>query len=147
MPPRRYAALNGELNDASDAESKQAAADRDRFGCEYIPHGAQNADKPALVLRFMHEVRNIPLWQARECAVAIIQQNNGFEAEGWDAPEAAAQLLNETGNILVAEASAALFIAASEGTRWESFWEKVLEVLRYGQPFNRDGHGPGASVH
>ncbi|NEJ60771.1 hypothetical protein GUK21_31860 [Rhizobium leguminosarum] len=138
---RRYGALTGDLTDASRAERKQALADRDAHACEYISTGEWGWDKAALLLRFMHEVCHIPLWQARECAVAVIRQYDAFQIDCRDAEKIANLIVQETGNVLIAEAVASLYIAAAEGTDWKLFWEEVLSVLRFGQPMREDEQG------
>jgi hypothetical protein len=41
--------------------------------------------------------------------------------------DVATQLARETGNILVAEATASLYLAAAENSAWAQFWREVLE--------------------
>ncbi|ACK50902.1 conserved hypothetical protein [Methylocella silvestris BL2] len=144
---RRYGALTGDLKNASRAERKQALADRKDYACEYIPKGACGWDKAALLLRFMHEVCRIPLWQARECAVAIIRQYEAFETDCRDAETTANLIARETGNVLISEAIASLYIAAAEGTDWKLFWEEVLSVLRFGQPLLEQDDEVGTTLH
>jgi hypothetical protein len=70
---RRYGALVGDLEDASFEEREQARADRDNYS-EYIPGHGCGWGKAALLLRFLHEIYHIPLWQARGCTVVVFQQ-------------------------------------------------------------------------
>ena len=42
--------------------------------------------------------------------------------------------------MLIAEATALLYIGAAEGTEWEHFWQDVLKLLRYGE-FANDARG------
>jgi hypothetical protein len=44
--------------------------------------------------------------------------------------DVATQLARETGNILVAEATASLYLAAAENSAWAQFWREVLETLQ-----------------
>jgi hypothetical protein len=142
---RRYGAMTGDLRDASRAERKQALADRKDYAPEYISKGACGWDKATLLLRFMHEVCRIPLWQARECAVVVIRQYDAFQTDCRDAEKIANLIAQETGNVLIAEAIASLYLAAVDGTDWKLFWEEVLSVLRFGQPMREDE--AGATLH
>jgi hypothetical protein len=130
---RRYGALIGDLDAPSLEEYVQAIADRETYG-GYIPKG-QGWDKPALLVRFMHEVCNIPLWQARECAIIVIRTNGGHEVFLKLASHAAAEIAEECGNILVAEATASLYMEAAGKDMW---WEDVLDFLRCGVPADEE---------
>jgi hypothetical protein len=127
---RRFGALLGEVEDLSQQEFVQALADRESLS-EYIPKGQLGWDKPALLLRFMHEVCCIPLWQARECVIAAIEASRAYDVPGRLAGEAAAVIAEETGNVLVAEVTASLFHEASGKDSW---WNDVLDFIRYGVP-------------
>jgi hypothetical protein len=141
---RRYGALIGDFEEPSQAEFVQALADRE-FLSEYIPKGLRKWDKPALLVRFMHEVCLIPLWQARACAVVVIQADRGHEVFWETSRDVAAEIARETGNVLVAEATASLYFEASEGCSW---WKDVLDFLRYGEIIEvevEDTSGPDES--
>jgi hypothetical protein len=135
---RRYAAMAGHLKDASQAEHERALSDREDLGEEYLPERACGLDKAALLLRFMHEVCRIPLWQARQCAISIIGSQEAFRMDGRRFEDVATELAQETGNILIAEAAASLYLAAAEGSAWELFWQQVLETLRCGDVVEDD---------
>jgi hypothetical protein len=144
----RYGALIGDFEEPSQAELVQALADRE-FLSEYIPKGPRKWDKPTLLLRFMHEICDIPLWQARECAIIVIKENRGHEVFWEGSIEVAIELMQETGNVLIAEATASLYLEASEGCGW---WKDVLEALRYGEIVEVEGEdtsGPdeGCTLH
>jgi len=128
---RRYAALTGQCEDMTRAEHLQAIVDRYDYGNEYCPKGPCGFDKAGLLVRFMHEVCSIPLWRARECVVIVIQSDSAYSME-MGPSELATELACDVGNILVAEAIASLYVAASQGTAWEHLWQNVLETLRYG---------------
>lgn len=128
---RRYSALAGNLEDPSQEEHEQALSDLKAYGDAYLPKQGCGLDKAALLLRFMHEVCRIPLWQARQCAIVIIESEKAYH--GWQSEEVATLLAQETGNILVAEATASLYIEAAKETAYEPLWREVLEALHYGE--------------
>src|SRR4051794_24158257 len=99
---RRYGALIGDLEEPSQAEYVQALADRESL-TEYIPKGPRKWDRPMLLLRFMHEVCHIPLWQARAAAIIVIQTNRDHEILWELASQVATEILEETGDLLVAD--------------------------------------------
>jgi fibrillarin-like rRNA methylase len=83
--------------------------------------------------------------------VVVIQQNQAFRYESSQAADIATGLLRDTSNVLVAEATALLYIGAAEGTDLESFWQEVLKALRYGELVDdEEGHekrGPDVTFH
>jgi hypothetical protein len=81
----------------------------------------------------MHDVCRIPLWQARQCAIVIIESEKAYHLDGWQSLEVATLLAQETGNILVAEATASLYIEAAKETAYEPLWREILEALHYGE--------------
>lgn len=98
---RRYAVLTGDCEDMTRAERVQAIADREAYGSEYMPKGLFGLDKAGLLVRFMHEVCDIPLWQARECVVIVIQRNDAHSID-MKPSALATELAGDAGNILVA---------------------------------------------
>jgi hypothetical protein len=56
--------------------------DRDSFGCEYVPHGAHGWDKATLMLRFMHEVCNIPCGRRTH---ARLRSSSKMMPSAWNA--------------------------------------------------------------
>lgn len=143
---RRYGALVGDLEDMSNKECEQALADQEDHA-EYVPERGCGWGKAALLLRFLHEVCHIPLWQARECAVVVFRQNEGYIARRADPAFIASRLVQETGNVLVAEATAALYLAAAEETPWECFWKEVLQAMTCGQPMEGGHGGENVTLH
>jgi hypothetical protein len=137
---RRYGALVGDLEEMSFEEREQARIDRVEYAAEYVPGCGCGWSKIALLLRFLHEVCHIRLCEARQCAAIVFRQNEGFVAEDADPAFIASRLLQETGNVLVAGATAALYLEAAEDTPWECFWKEVLQAMTYGQPME-GGHG------
>lgn len=131
---RRYAAMTDDLLEMSSAESAQAIDDRKLFG-EYIPKPGCVFEKPALLLRFMSEVCNISLRRARDCVAVVIDQYGAHRMEPRLATDVAAAIMEDCGNVLVADAVVDLYMLASEGTASERFWEDVAELLR-GEPFD-----------
>jgi hypothetical protein len=116
-------------------------ADRVSYGDTYLPKGDCGWDKAALLLRFMHEGCRIPLWQARQCAIAIIQCQEAYHVDGSQPAEVATQLAEEDGNVLIAETTASLYIAAAEGTACEPLWREVFETLRCGGVIDDEEEG------
>src|SRR3977135_4103040 len=102
---RRYGAMTGNLTELSEDEEAQARADRRLFK-EYLPAQEHGWDQAALLLRFMHEVCHIPLWQARECAVVIVGKSDAFRMVCGHAEHIANRIVQETGNVLIADAVA-----------------------------------------
>lgn len=143
---RRYGALVGDLEDMSNKECEHALADQEDHA-EYIPGSGCGWGKAALLLRFLHEVCHIPLWQARECAIVVFRQNEGYIARRAAPEFIASRLVQETGNILAAEATAALYLAAAEETAWECFWKDVLQAMTYGQPMEGGHGGENVTLH
>ena len=76
-----------------------------------------------------------------------------FKLECTNHLHAASYLLQQTGNVLVAEATALTYIGAAEGTEWEWFWQDVLKTLRYAdlgdenQTNGETGPGPRDTLH
>jgi len=130
----RYAALNGTLDELSHEQRMQAIADRKEFGTVYVAKKGCGYERAALALRFMHEVCNIPLAQACAFFIRMIGESGAFRLKQLvPASWIASQFLEEAGNILVAEATAALYCAAAQGTPWGRYWQTVLETVRCGQ--------------
>ncbi|RVI34232.1 hypothetical protein [Sinorhizobium meliloti] len=144
---RRYGALVGDLEDMSLEEREQARVDIEDYAAEYVPECGCGWGKATLLLRFLHEVCHIPLWQARACAVVVFRQNEGYIARRSDPEFIASRLVQETGNVLVAEATAALYLAAAEETPWECFWKEVLQAMTYGQPMEGGHGGENVTLH
>ncbi|EGE55966.1 hypothetical protein RHECNPAF_780016 [Rhizobium etli CNPAF512] len=138
---RRYSALTGTLDDLTAGERIQAESDRAEYGGEYIPCRECGFDKSALLLRFMHEICHIPLWQAREVTVVVVRQNEAFCVRGMTPEETAGLIVRDTGNVLIAEIIAALYESAAEGTEWKEFWRNVVRVLWYAEPASDMGAG------
>jgi hypothetical protein len=109
--------LVGDLEEPSQAEHEQALSDRMSYGDTYLPKRGGGWDKATLLLRFMREVCRIPLWQARQCAIVVIESEKAYRLDGWQSEEVATLLAQETGNILVAEATASLYIEAAHHRR------------------------------
>ena len=58
---RRYSALVGNLEDPSQEEYEQALSDLRVYGDAYLPKQGCGLEKAVLLLRFMHEVCQIPV--------------------------------------------------------------------------------------
>jgi len=136
----RYGALTGNIDKLPRAQRKQAIADREKFGGRYVSKSESSFDRPCLILRFMQEVCNIPLWQARECVIVMIQQYDTFSFDKIVLLPAAlaARIQDDTGNVLIAEEAASLYLSAAEGTRWARYWQDVLNAIRWGVFVNAD---------
>jgi hypothetical protein len=139
----RYAALSGSMKAFSKVQRKCVAADR----AAYAKHYAADDDRPkaraCLAIRFMNEVCKVPLAQARACVIAIIHNSEQYKFDYIPcAAVIASEFVNENRNVVVAEASIALYVAAAEESPWAPFWRNVLEALRYGQPVDGSDEGP-----
>ncbi|MBZ9944499.1 hypothetical protein LB533_25730 [Mesorhizobium sp. BR1-1-13] len=143
---RRFRALVGDLKEMTEAERLQAESDR-LAHAQYTSEHTCRWDMAALLLRFMHEVCHIPLWQARECTVVLIEQSEAFRISGRDPAEITARIVQATANVLAADATIQMYIAAAEGTEFEPFWKEVLKVLWYAQPFEHDDGGENPTLH
>jgi hypothetical protein len=126
---RQYRVLIDDVDDSTAEERAEAAAHREEYGGEYIParrHGPENA---ALLLRFMHEVHGIPLAQASQSVIEFIRDQDVLRFNGHDPVAVATGLLRTTGNVLVAAATASLYMEAAKGTAFEQSWQEVSDAL------------------
>jgi len=143
---RRFRALVGDLKDMTEAERLQAESDR-LAHARYTSEHTCRWDMAALLLRFMHEVCHIPLWQARDCVVVLIEQSEAFRISGRDPAEIAGRIAQANDNVLAAHATIQMYISAAEGTDFESFWQEVLRTLWYAQPVEHDDGGENPTLH
>jgi|GEM_PF-3218527 len=135
---RRYGAMSGNLTDLSDEERAQARIDRRAFEA-YLPEREDGFEQVVLLLRFLHEVCHLPLWQAHCCTVSIIQMGEAFKMTCCKEPESVAGcIVRETGNVLVADVIISLHLAAAEDTEWESFWKNVSSALWQSKPYGQE---------
>lgn len=65
--------------------------------------------------------------------MVVLDQYDAFRLVGNDALEVASRIRQDTDNILLAEATAALYADAAKGTEFELFWRDVLKTIRYGE--------------
>lgn len=143
----RYVMLRGSLDDLPDEERDQALADRELYGRFYAVEDDRGFARAVLSVRFMHEVCNVPLAEARAYVIAMIRQNGCFKLDHIPAADAiASEFVMHNLNVLMAEAAIDLYRAAAEGSAWARFWERVLDALRHGQPCDC-GDEPGPSLH
>ncbi len=143
---RRFGALVGDINDLTEKERLQAVSDR-REHARYTSEHTCGWTGPALLLRFMHEVCHIPLYQARECTVVLIRQSESFRITDHVPAEITARIVNVTADVLAADATIQMYIAAAEETEFESFWQEVLRALWYAQPVEHDDGGENPTLH
>ncbi|MER8887606.1 hypothetical protein [Mesorhizobium sp. M0816] len=50
-------------------------------------------------------------------------------------------------SVLAADATISMYMAAAEGTEWESFWKEVLEVLWYAEPMEGGDGEENLTLH
>jgi hypothetical protein len=122
---RSYGVLIGDVSDASAEERAEAAAHRNEYGEEYMPKRRYGPEKAALLLRFMHEVHGIPLCQASQSVIKMIERQDDMSLNGSDPGAVATDLLQATGNIFVAAATASLYAEAAKGSAFEQSWQDV----------------------
>lgn len=126
---RRYGVLIGDVDNSTAAERADAAAHRNEYGDEYMPKRKYGPEKAALLLRFMHEVRQIPLCQASQSVIEIIKGQGAVSLNGDEPVAVATDLLRATGNIFVAAATASLYAEAAKGSAFEQSWQDVVDAL------------------
>ncbi|MHC2424242.1 hypothetical protein ACVII1_007243 [Bradyrhizobium elkanii] len=143
---RRFGALVGDINDLTETERLQAVSDR-RAHARYTSEHTCGWDRAALLLRFMHEVCHIPLYQARECTVVLIRQSESFRISDCVPAEITARIVSVTADVLAADATIQMYISAAEETDFESFWKEVLQALWYAQPIEHDDGGENPTLH
>lgn len=144
---RRYRVLIGDVKDASEVEQAEAAYHREEFGDEYVPAHDFGPLKAGLLLRFMHEVRHIPLGEAYRHVVFLLREFDALIPRERSPEQAAGELVNATGNILIAASLAVLYLNAAEGGEYEQFYQMVLAVLSDGQPVEDGTSSGGHTLH
>ena len=126
---RQYRVLTDDVDDSTVEERMEAAAHREEYGDKYMParvHGPENA---ALLLRFMHEVHGIPLAQASQSVIALLENLDVLSLNGHDPAAVATGLLRATGNVLIAAATISLYAEAAKGSAFERSWQEVSDAL------------------
>lgn len=127
----RYAGLAGTLKGLKGRSLEQARADRKQYAAEYTTSDCCAFARPALLVRFMYEVCEISLPQARECVIALLRHGGRFQHKSLlPAEMTALDILVQNRNVFAAEQVASLICAAAEGTAYETYWRDVLAVLR-----------------
>lgn len=128
---RRYAAMTESLDGLTGRALEQAIADREEYAAEYTADNYRAFAKPALLVRFLYEVCDISLYQARDCAKELLRFSRGYRLESLEpAADTALEVFVDNNNIFAALAAADLFHAAAKGTVWEKRWCEVLDILR-----------------
>lgn len=77
----------------------------------------------------------------------VIRQYDAFRVDHSDAAEIASRIVQVTANVLAADATISIYMAAAEGTEWESFWKEVLEVLWYAEPMEGGDGEENITLH
>ena len=130
---KRYAKLTGSLEGLSGDALERAREDRKEYAATYAGNSLAFA-KPALLVRFMYEVCDIPLSQARDCVREVLRFSKGYRLNCLEpAADTALDVFIHNNNIFAAEGAADLFHAAAKGTVWEKRWREVLDILRHRQ--------------
>jgi hypothetical protein len=144
---RRYRVLIGDVKNASEVERAEAAFHREEYGEEYLPKHDFGPLKAAMLMRFMHEVRCLPFGEVYRHVVHLLREGDTLNPHGRCPATAASELVQMTGNILIAASLAVLYHNAAEGGEYEQFYQMVLEVLSDGQPVADEDASGGQTLH
>ena len=126
----RYAAMTGELK-LTGRSLAQARADRKEYAAHYTADEHRAHARPGLLVRFMYEVCDIPLSEARECVIGMIRESGGYRFENLaPARDIALEIYVHNGNVFAAEFVASMYQAGAEGTPWARYWRTVVDALR-----------------
>jgi hypothetical protein len=144
---RRYGILIGDVEDASEVERAEAAFHKAEYGEEYLPKHDFGPLKAAMLMRFMHEVRCIPFGEVYRHVIHLLREDDALNPHGRCPAKAASELVQMTGNILIAASLGVLYLNAAEGSEYEQFYQMVLEVLSDGQPVADEDSSDGHILH
>ena len=110
---------NGPQYKLTGRSLKQARADRKEYAAHYTASEHRACARPGLLVRFLYEICDIPLAEARECVIGMIRESGGFRFDQLPmAKDVALEIYVHNGNVFAAEFVASLYHTAAKGTAW-----------------------------